>query len=492
MGRVSVLEFQAKTHYNLVNGDFIPATGGEIIEIYSPVDSSLVGAVPAMTREDIDEAARGCKQAQGPWQRMPVYKRADLLYRAADLLEQQAEELAAVLTMEIAKDKKSSLSEVIRSADLLRYTADVSKNSRGEAVFGDNFPGGSRNKMSFVARVPMGTVLAVSPFNYPVNLSVSKIAPALMGGNTVLLKPATQGAASALMLAKILDKAGLPKGVLNTITGKGSVIGDYAVTHRDVDFINFTGSTQVGEHISQICAMKPMILELGGKDAAIVLEDADLNFAADNIVEGAYSYSGQRCTAVKRILVVEPVADQLIEKLKTRIGRLRWGDPREEGVAITPLINKEAADAAQRLIDDALEKGATLIVGNEREGNLLTPTLIDHVDTDMDLAWIEPFAPVLPILRVKNAAQAVEIANRSEYGLQSSVFTNDINRAFAIASRLEVGTVQINNKTERGPDNFPFLGVKNSGMGTQGVKYSIEAMTRPKAVTINLRGGSFS
>lgn len=483
------MELLEQEYKNLVNGDRM--ANGRWIDIFSPVDESLCGRVPAMSREDIDQTVLGCRQAQEKWQRTPVFKRAEILYRAADLLEQQAEEIAGMLVMEIAKDKKSALSEVKRSADLLRYTADVGKNSRGEAIFGDNFPGGSRNKMSFVSRVPMGTVLAVSPFNYPVNLSVSKIAPALMGGNTVLLKPATQGAVSALMTAYLLDKAGLPKGVLNTVTGRGSEIGDYTVTHPGVDFVNFTGSTQVGEHISQICSMKPMIMELGGKDAAIVLEDGDLNFVADNIVDGAYSYSGQRCTAVKRILAVEPVAGRLVEKLKTRIERLKQGDPREEGVTITPLISREAADAAQKLIDDALQKGAELIIGNRREGNLLAPTLIDKVTTDMELAWIEPFAPVLPILRVKNAAQAVEIANRSEYGLQSSVFTSSIDRAFAIASRLEVGTVQINNKTERGPDNFPFLGVKNSGMGTQGVKYSIEAMTRPKAVTINLRGGSF-
>ena len=204
--------------------------------------------------------------------------------------------------MEIAKDKKSAVSEIRRSADLLRYTADVGKSLQGEAIFGDSFPGGSRNKMSCVMRVPVGTVLAISPFNYPINLAVSKIGPALMGGNTVLLKPATQGALSALKMAACFQEAGLPDGVFNTVTGLGSNIGDYVVAHPDINFINFTGSTQVGEHISQLTKMRPVILELGGKDAAIVLEDADLEFAADNIVDGAYSYSGQRCTAVKRIL----------------------------------------------------------------------------------------------------------------------------------------------------------------------------------------------
>lgn len=356
----------------------------------------------------------------------------------------------------------------------------------GEAISGDNFPGGTRNKMSYVSRVPLGTVLAISPFNYPVNLSMSKIAPALIGGNAVVLKPATQGAISALHVVEIMRKAGIPDGVLNTITGRGSEIGDYVVTHKGINFINFTGSTEVGQHISKISGMVPLLLELGGKDAAIVLEDADLDFAAKNIVSGAYSYSGQRCTAVKRILVQESVADKLVGKIKPLVEKLTIGNPMDE-VVITPLIDNKATDFVQGLVDDALHKGAKLITGNVRKNNLFYPTLLDNVNVDMKIAWEEPFGPVLPIIRVKDINQAIEIANQSEYGLQSSVFTSDIDKAFYIADKLEVGTVQINNKTERGPDHFPFLGVKASGMGTQGVKYSIEAMTRPKAVVVNVR-----
>ena len=306
-----------------------------------------------------------------------------------------------------------------------------------------------------------------------------------MGGNTVILKPATQGAVSALHLAKAFADAGLPAGVLNTVTGKGSEIGDYIVSHEGIDFVNFTGSTEIGRHISQLVRMTPLMLELGGKDAAIILPDADLEFAADNIVDGAFSYSGQRCTAVKRILTTDAVADKLVPLLKTRIEQLPVGDPRENAV-ITPLIDESAAAFAQHLIDDALQKKAHPVTGNTRTGTLLAPTLLDHVTEDMEVAWEEPFAPILPIIRVRDTDAAIAIANKSEYGLQASVFTNAINTAFYIAERLEVGTVQINNKTERGPDHFPFLGVKASGMGAQGVKYSIDAMTRLKAITINL------
>ena len=477
---------QEKMFGNLINGEWRISQENKPIDVLSPVDGSLVGRLSSMSQKELDEAIATAKCAQKSWAAYPVYRKAQLMYKAADLLEQKVDEIADCLVMEIAKDRKSAVSEVVRSADLLRYTADVGKSLQGEAIFGDSFPGGSRDKMSCVTRVPVGTVLAISPFNYPVNLAISKIGPALMGGNTVIFKPATQGAVSALMMVEALQQAGLPAGVLNTVTGLGSVIGDYVVSHKDVDFINFTGSTEVGKHISSLTSMTPVIMELGGKDAAIVLEDADLDFAADNIVDGAYSYSGQRCTAVKRILVLESVADQLIERLKTRIERLKVGDPREAGVTVTPLVSKKSADFVENLMRTAVEKGAHIVTGGEREGNILHPTLLDHVTTDMDIAWVEPFGPVLPVIRVKSVEEAIEIANQSEYGLQSSVFTNNLNKAFAIAGQLEVGTVQINNKPERGPDNFPFLGVKSSGMGTQGVRYSIESMTRPKAVTINL------
>ena len=228
-------------------------------------------------------------------------------------------------------------------------------------------------------------------------------------------------------------------------------------------------------------------MELGGKDAAIVLKDADLDLAAKNIVAGAYSYSGQRCTAIKRVLVVNEVADKLVEKIKMEIKNLKVGNPLELDADVVPLIDTKSADFVEGLINDAINLGGNLVVGGNREGNLIYPTLIDNVTKEMRIAWEEPFGPVLPIIRVNNVEEAIEIANRSEYGLQSSVFTENINDAFYVADKLEVGTVQVNNKTERGPDHFPFLGVKSSGVGVQGIKYSIEAMTRLKATIINVK-----
>lgn len=471
---------------NLINGEWISSTSGNFVEINSPIDNSLLGKVPAMTKEEVDLVIRTSKEAQVEWRKMPINEKADILNKAADILLENIDELSEIMMKEIAKDRKSSESEISRTADFIRFTADTAKNMSGESIPGDTFPGFKRNKISVVTREPLGVVLAISPFNYPVNLSASKIAPAIVAGNSVVLKPATQGSLCGLYLAKVFQEAGVPNGVLNTITGRGSEIGDYVVTHKDINFINFTGSTEIGTRISKMTSMVPLLMELGGKDAAIVLEDANLELTASNIVAGGYSYSGQRCTAVKRILVVDKVADKLLEKVKEKMSKLKVGNPLEKDVDIVPLISNKAADFVIELIEDAKNKGANLIVGGNREGNLIYPTLFDNVTTDMRLAWEEPFGPVLPIIRVKDKDEAIEIANKSEYGLQSAVFTENINDAFYVAGKLEVGTVQVNNKTERGPDHFPFLGVKASGIGTQGIRYSIESMSRPKATVINL------
>lgn len=470
----------------LLNGQWIEGKDNNYIDIMSPISNEVLGRIPAMSKEEVDIAIKNSKQAQKEWKLTPLNKRVEILYKVAEILEKEVDKLSELLMMEVAKDKKSAKSEVVRTADFIRFTADTAKSLQGESLQGDSFPGGKRNKIGIINREPLGVILAISPFNYPINLAASKIAPAIVAGNAVVFKPATQGSLSGLYLVKIFEEAGVPAGVINTITGKGSEIGDYVVAHSDISFINFTGSSQIGERISQISKMVPVLMELGGKDAAIVLKDANLDLAAKNIVAGAYSYSGQRCTAIKRVLVVNDVADELIEKIKLQIKNLKVGNPLEVDADVVPLIDTKSADFVEELINDAIKLGGNLIVGGNREENLIYPTLIDNVTEEMRVAWAEPFGPVLPIIRVKDAEEAIAIANKSEYGLQSSVFTENINDAFYIADKLEVGTVQVNNKTERGPDHFPFLGVKNSGVGVQGIKYSIEAMTRLKATVINL------
>lgn len=458
----------------------------QLITITSPLDGSVLGNVNAMSKIDIDEVIQKSKKVFDSWRAVPLNERCEILYKAANLLVTKVDELTDLLVKEVGKDKKSAKSEVIRTADFIRFTIETAKNIHGESINGDSFAGYYSNKFALVEREPIGVVLAISPFNYPINLAASKIAPALVAGNTVVFKPATMGSLCGVRLAEIFVEAGVPSDAIQVVTGKGSEIGDYLITHKGINFINFTGSTEVGQSIAKKVQMVPLLMELGGKDAAIVLPDANLEITAKNIVSGAFSYSGQRCTAVKRVLVLEEVADQLVEKILDQMKKLTVGNPLYGEADIVPLINKKAADFVCDLMEDAKEKGATLRYGGEREGNLIYPTLFDHVTLDMRVAWEEPFGPVLPIIRVKTVDEAIDIANKSEYGLQSSVFTENINNAFNVARKLEVGMVQVNNKTERGPDHFPFMGVKNSGIGVQGIRYSIEAMTRIKGIVVNL------
>ncbi|MBM7643150.1 NADP-dependent glyceraldehyde-3-phosphate dehydrogenase [Streptococcus loxodontisalivarius] len=474
----------AKQYKNLVNGEW--KLSENEIKIYAPATGEELGSVPAMSQEEVDYVYATAKAAQPAWRALSYVERAAILHKAADILDRDAEKIGAVLSKEIAKGYKASVSEITRTASIIRYAAEEGLRMEGEVLEGGSFEAASKKKIAVVRREPLGLVLAISPFNYPVNLAGSKIAPALISGNVVALKPPTQGSISGLLLAEAFAEAGVPAGVFSTITGKGSVIGDYIVEHEAVNFINFTGSTPVGERIGKLAGMRPIMLELGGKDSAIVLEDADLEVAAKNIVDGAFGYSGQRCTAVKRVLVMENVADKLVETIREKVLKLTIGNP-EEDADITPLIDTKAADFVEGLVNDASDKGAEAVTEIKRDGNLICPILFDKVTSDMRLAWEEPFGPVLPIIRVKSVEEAIELSNKSEYGLQASVFTNDFPLAFKIAEQLEVGTVHINNKTQRGTDNFPFLGAKKSGAGTQGVKYSIEAMTSVKSVVFDIK-----
>ncbi|VTB36668.1 NADP-dependent glyceraldehyde-3-phosphate dehydrogenase [Streptococcus pneumoniae] len=471
-------------YQNLVNGKW--KSSEQEITIYSPINQEELGTVPAMTQTEADKAMQAARAALPAWRALSAIERAAYLHKTAAILERYKEKIGTILAKEVAKGIKAAIGEVVRTADLIRYAAEEGLRITGQAMEGGGFEAASKNKLAVVRREPVGIVLAIAPFNYPVNLSASKIAPALIAGNVVMFKPPTQGSISGLLLAKAFEEAGIPAGVFNTITGRGSEIGDYIIEHKEVNFINFTGSTPIGERIGRLAGMRPIMLELGGKDAALVLEDADLEHAAKQIVAGAFSYSGQRCTAIKRVIVLESVADKLATLLQEEVSKLTVGDP-FDNADITPVIDNASADFIWGLIEDAQEKEAQALSPIKREGNLLWPVLFDQVTKDMKVAWEEPFGPVLPIIRVASVEEAIAFANESEFGLQSSVFTNDFKKAFEIAEKLEVGTVHINNKTQRGPDNFPFLGVKGSGAGVQGIKYSIEAMTNVKSIVFDVK-----
>ncbi|KAF7806518.1 NADP-dependent glyceraldehyde-3-phosphate dehydrogenase [Senna tora] len=436
------------------NGVFAEILDGEVYKYYSDGEwkkSSSAKTVPIInptTRKTQYKVQ--AKSAQKSWAKTPLWKRAELLHKAAGILKDHKAPIAECLVKEIAKPSKDAVTEVhIYFLFLLL-----------------NF------------WIPLGVVLAIPPFNYPVNLAVSKIAPALIAGNSLVLKPPTQGAVSALHMVHCFHLAGFPKGLISCVTGKGSEIGDFLTMHPGVNCISFTGG-DTGIAISKKAGMIPLQMELGGKDACIVLEDADLDLVAANIIKGGFSYSGQRCTAVKVVLVMESVAAALVEKVKAKVAKLTVGPP-EDDCDITPVVSESSANFIEGLVMDAKLKGATFCQEYKREGNLIWPLLLDNVRPDMRIAWEEPFGPVLPVIRINSVEEGIHHCNASNFGLQGCVFTRDVNKAMLISDAMETGTVQINSAPARGPDHFPFQGIKDSGIGSQGITNSINMMTKIK------------
>ncbi|XP_074559323.1 NADP-dependent glyceraldehyde-3-phosphate dehydrogenase-like [Curcuma longa] len=474
------------------DGEWKKSASGETVSIVNPTTRMTQYKVQACTQEEVNKVMEAAKAAQKQWARTPLWKRAELLHKAAEILKENKDPIAECLVKEIAKPAKDAVTEVVRSGDLLSYTAEegVRVLGEGKLLLSDSFPGNERNKYCLSSKIPLGVVLAIPPFNYPVNLAVSKIGPALIAGNSLVLKPPTQGAVAALHMVHCFHLAGFPKGLISCITGKGSEIGDFMTIHPGVNCISFTGG-DTGIAISKKAGMIPLQMELGGKDACIVLEDADLDLVATNIVQGGYSYSGQRCTAVKVVLIMESVADEFVEKAKAKMAKLSVGTP-EENCDITPVISESSANFIEGLVMDAKEKGATFCQEYKREGNLIWPLLLDHVLPDMRIAWEEPFGPVLPVMRISSVEEAIHHCNASNFGLQGSVFTKDINKAIMIGDAIESGTIQINSAPARGPDHFPFQGLKESGIGSQGIVNSINMMTKIKSTVINLPSPSYS
>ncbi|MGL6057270.1 MAG: NADP-dependent glyceraldehyde-3-phosphate dehydrogenase [Culicoidibacterales bacterium] len=458
----------------------------DFITLYAPATGEQLGQIPALSTNQIDTIMTTAASVWQSWSQTTLETRSQLLKRWSNILRRDSAQLALLMSQEISKAYADSLKEVVRTADLIDYVADDALRMNGEAYRGDQFPGGSRNKIAFSHFVPLGVVLAISPFNYPVNLAAAKIAPALMMGNSVVFKPATQGALSGIALVAALIEAGMPENLVQTVTGRGSVIGDYIVKHREINMISFTGSVGIGRQISSLAAMIPQVHELGGKDAAIILDLANPNRIVSELISGAFGYSGQRCTAIKRVFVLDHLADELVSLLTPAMQSITTGLP-ETNAMVTPLIDNKSADFVQGLIDDAIAQGASVLFGNQREQNFMQPTLLDHVTTAMRIAWEEPFGPVLPIIRVASIDEAIRLNNQSEFGLQASIFGSNIDDIFKIAQKLQVGTVNINGRSERGPDHFPFSGVKNSGMGVQGVRRSLESMSRQQMTVLNIQ-----
>lgn len=480
-------EIDGKKRYRaFVGGEWVPSSDGAWIDVHNPADNSVFAHVPALTRPDVERAIAAAHDARRKIRDIPAIQRIDILEKAKHILEQNRALLTDIVVAESGKPINVAKGEVKATIERLALTGQEARTMHGEFIPGD-WVEDTKSKFAIVRRQPRGVVAAITPFNYPLFIAAAKVTPALVAGNTVIVKPSTETPLSMLFFAKALDDAGLPKGTLNIVTGRGREIGDTIAESPLVDMISFTGSTSVGERIARKAGMKHLALELGGKGAALVLDDANLDLAVREVARGGLRFQGQRCDAVSRVLVDEPIADEFAKRLVKEVETAyKPGDPRDEKTSLGPLINAKAVAYAQELVMDARAKGAKLLTGGGFVGNFHEATILDHVTSDMRIAWEEQFAPILPIMRCRGYEEMLELANKSEYGLDSSVFTDNINKAWGIAKRLEDGAVTINGFPAHGVGHFPFGGNKKSGMGREGIGASIEEMTRPQTIVLNM------
>ncbi|NGQ97082.1 aldehyde dehydrogenase family protein [Brevibacillus sp. SYP-B805] len=471
---------------SLINGEERRGDGRTSFEVRNPFNGELVGMVDLATRNDVEEAIQAAHRVfVETMKQLPAHRRSAILRKAADLLEERSEEFAALLTQEAGKPIRDSRGEVARAVQVLRFASEQAKADDGELLKMDSAIGGE-NRFGLVKRFPVGVVAAITPFNFPLNLVLHKVAPALAVGCTVVLKPAEKTPLSAMKLARLLEEAGLCKGALNVVMGTGQDVGEHLVTHPLVKMVTFTGSGAVGYKIKEMAGNKRVTLELGANSPNIVFADANLHAAVEGLVKGAFAFAGQTCISVQRIYVQREIYECFLEQFVTRVKALQVGDPSLETTDVGPMITEEAAIRAESWINEAVAQGAVVAAGGRREGTLLQPTVLTHTTPDMKVVCEEVFAPIVTIAPFDSEEEAVALANDSRYGLQAGVFTSDIHRAFRLYEQLEMGGVWINEVSTYRQDNYPYGGVKLSGVGREGVKAAMEEMTEPKFLGIRL------
>lgn len=467
----------------LIGGKHISSE--DLEEVINPYDGEVIDTIPIAHRQIADMAIEAANDAKSALTEMSAFKISNKLFNVVDKLRKKRQEFAELLTLEVGKPINESLVEVDRSIETLKLAAEEAKRIYGESVPLDAGLNG-KGFFAFTQRMPLGVVVAIAPFNYPLNLTIHKIAPAIACKNTVIVKPPSEAPLTVMKFCELLNEE-FPDGVVNVVTGYGSEVGDYLVTSADVDKVSFTGSVPTGLMISQKAGMKKVTLELGGNDPMIVLKDADIDKAIKGVINGAFLNAGQVCMGVKRIIIDESIADEFVQKLVVATEKLVMGNPQDSKTTLGTLISKKAAIQVEQAVNDAVEKGAKILTGGNREDAFYEATVIDNVSPDMDLVQNETFGPIAPIIRVKNLDEAIEIANDTEYGLQAGVFTNDYYAAMRCANEIEAGTVFVNKQSTFRTDNMPFGGFKNSGIGKEGVKYAFDEMTKTKLIGLNLR-----
>jgi aldehyde dehydrogenase (NAD+) len=478
------------TFHNLIGGQWLPATGGKTILNLNPADhADVVGAFPSSHADDVALAVAAAKKAFATWRLVPAPKRAEILVRAGFLLQERKELYAHDMTREMGKILAETRGDVQEAIDQAFYVA-----GEGRRLFGQTTPSEMQNKFAMSIRMPLGVVGLITPWNFPMAIPSWKLFPALLAGNTCIIKPATDTPLSTYNLVQALIDAGLPDGVVNIVCGSGAVVGAPLIEHPDVRAISFTGSSEVGSQVAQraAAAFKQVSLEMGGKNAQIVLDDANLELALEGALWGSFGTTGQRCTATSRILLQKGIAAQFTAELVARAKKLTVGNGLDVSVEVGPQVNVSQLETSEKYVAIALAEGAKLLAGGHAltqgvyaHGTFFEPTVLGGVTPDMRIAREEVFGPVVSLIEFDTFEEAIEIANAIDYGLSTALYTKDVNRAFTAIRDLEAGITYINAPTIGAEVHLPFGGVKHTGNGHREGNGAIDFFTAWKTVYVD-------
>jgi len=474
------------TYKILIGGKWVSSGSGETFPSLNPATEQILGRFQSGDQNDINLAVSAAEQAFDEWNSLPAPKRGQILLRAASLLKESKEALAKLVSTEMGKVLPEARGDVQEAIDITEYMA-----GEGRRLFGHTTSSELRDKFCMTIRRPIGVCGLITPWNFPIAIPAWKLMPALICGNTVVLKPASDTPLCAIKFLEILQKAGLPPGVLNLVTGSGEQAGLPLVKHKSVRCISFTGSRDTGLQITKEAGIKKIGLELGGKNGIIVLEDADLNLAIDGVIWGGYGTTGQRCTAASRVIVQQSIKERFEKLLSQKVSKLRLGSGLDPKTDVGPLINKKAIEKTQAYVDIGQKEGAKLLYGGnplKGKGFFHHPTLFTNVTYDMRIAQEEIFGPVVCIISVKDLAEAIEAINSVEYGLSSSIYTSSIRSAFKAIEGIEAGLTYVNSSTIGSEAHLPFGGVKQTGSGREAGILGIDEFSETKTVYFDYSG----
>jgi len=453
-------------------------------EVRSPYDGSLIDEIASAQPDHVEDALAACERARDKVRSLTRFERAGILRRVSQALAERREELAKVLASEVGKTLKEARTEVDRASTTFGFAAEEATRLAGEVIpFDAASTGVSREGYSI--KVPIGTIIAITPFNFPLNLAAHKVAPAIAAGNPFILKPASQTPIADLILGEIILEAGFPGEALSVLPGPGGEVGLRLVSDDRPRMVTFTGSADVGKEIARSAGFKKIAMELGSNSAVIVTQSGDLDFATIRIVQGAFALAGQVCISVQRVVAHRDIFDQVVERVSAQASGLKIGNPLEEQTQMGPMISEKDAQRIEAWIDEAVDAGAQVVAGGTRKGSLFSPTVLKDVNPQSRVWKDEAFAPIVCINSYTSFEEAIRIVNESRYGLQAGVFTQSVDEAFTAAAQLHVGGVIINDVPTYRVDQMPYGGVKDSGIGREGLKYAIAEMTEEKLVCFN-------